>query len=94
MGWLHGGRILLVLQEFLLIHTHAYRGSTHLVDREAMMSLLAFQDLVLAVYAESGLVRVFEHLVEVGLELGELDLDLLRLNKLEVDGEFRAELGA
>ena len=94
MGWLHSGRILLVLQEFLLIHTHAYGGSTHLVDREAMMSLLAFQDLVLAVYAECGLVRVFEHLVEVGLELGELDLDFLRLNEFEVDGELRAELGA
>ena len=94
MGWLHGGRILLVLQEFLLICTHAYRGSAHLVDREAMISLLTFQNFVLADDAEPGLVRIFEHQVEVGLELGELDLDFLRLNELKVDGELPTELGA
>ena len=94
MGWLHGGLILMALQEFLFIHTHAANRSVHLVDREAMMSLLAFQDLVLTYDAEPGLIRVFEHFVDVCLEFGQLDLNLLRLNELEVDGELRAELRA
>ena len=59
-----------------------------------MMRFLTLKDLVLAYDAKAGLVRVFEYLVDVSLELGQLDFDLLRLDELEIDCEFGAKLRA
>lgn len=56
-----------------------------------MMGFLALLGLLLVEDSKSSLVRVFQTLAELGLELFKLDLYFLSLDKFNIDAQFGGE---